>query len=237
MRGRQQARNAKLRLRRVDRERAPQISREPEVHHLAPVADFRARRARAVCSWRESALCAARADTMPMPPCDRASRRRAVHSPRQREHHADEHQGASRNVGVDQRLRPIRVEVDAVAAVRTVLRMEVADRPRGPRLPAGIVEPGGVSGARVAPRSHGCPTVGQQLLRRPALRRSRKRESRVLVQEVSEPAERSRRQSPLGGPGFIGRAQLIGQAEARSQGQRKHADGNPQARHGCESLR
>ena len=56
--------------RRVHRERAPQVAREPEVQHLAPLRQPRASRAAAV-DRREAALVALRADEVGVPALDR----------------------------------------------------------------------------------------------------------------------------------------------------------------------
>src|SRR5439155_9627309 len=71
---------AQLRLGSVDRERAPQVVREPEVQHLAALAARRPGWARAVGPWGAAALVAARADAVRVPAGDGTARRRPPHA-------------------------------------------------------------------------------------------------------------------------------------------------------------
>ena len=108
----------------TDREGAPQVPREPEVHHLAALSQAGSGRARPVGTLRLATPLPHRADEMGVPACDRPARARATLAAPDAEHHADDHERAPRGVRVDQRLRATGVE-QARSVALAPLGMEV----------------------------------------------------------------------------------------------------------------
>ncbi len=189
-----------LRHRGVHGECTPQISREPEMEHLAPLRLLHARRARAVGPRREPSLDALHADDVRMPARQRASRRWPQHAARHAEHGADEPRLPSRLGRVDQRLRSARVEVVVISTVSAVLCVEVSDRviAWGTSCEVGIEA---VRGRRtdITPSRRGHADAAKKGRRSTSLRGRCQRDIRVLAKVVRETAQRPRGKCFLAG--------------------------------------
>ena len=189
---RERAHEPELARGRVNRKGAAQIEREPDVQHLAPLARLGPRRARSVRPWREAPSAAARAHPVCVPSRDRASGSGPAPAARHAEHRAHQEERVPGNVRVDQRFRPLRIEVSAVMAVDVMLGVEVVDRSVAGSPPSSSsIEPRGRGVGQSAPAASRGADLSEQPLG--PLRRARERGRRVLLKSVLVPAQRLRR--------------------------------------------
>jgi hypothetical protein len=185
---------AQLGYRRVDRECAAEVPREPDVHHLASLAACCPPRARAVPTWRQTAFVATSAHTVGVPTRDRTAGCGPPKPARHAEHDPDQHEWSAGDIGIDQSLRPSGVEINGVVLVLAVLGMD----PKHSRA---------WSSATWAPgreaRSGGAPALPPaccfadrrtQSLCPNALLRRRECDRRILMQPRCGTADRLRRQ-------------------------------------------
>src|SRR6266540_2810972 len=151
------------------------------MQHLGSLPTLSPRRAGTVGSRRQAALPAPCADSVSVPACDRSTGGGAVHAAWHAEHHANEHEGASRRVREDEHLGMPRLEILIVVAQLAILRVEEEPRPV-PRSAETIgVVAGGGSSARTPPGTARRPHFAPQAFRGCELGAGHEREDGILA--------------------------------------------------------